>query len=45
VTEATGYKLKLDNNAVITYESGLINSQFSAGPQGGWEIASWQEVE
>jgi len=44
VTELTAYKLRLDNNAVITYESGLANAQFSSGPSGGWDIASWEEV-
>jgi Tfp pilus assembly protein PilX len=43
--EATAYGLTLDNNAIITYESGLQNIFFTAGPAGGWDILSWQEVE
>lgn len=45
VTEVTAYALRLDNNAIITYESGLINALFSAGPSGGWTIDAWQEIE
>ena len=44
VSEITAYKLRLDNNAVITYESGLANAQFSSGPSGGWDIISWEEI-
>jgi hypothetical protein len=44
VTEVTAYKLRLDNNAIITYENGLVDTQFTAGPQGGWEINDWEEV-
>jgi len=45
VSEITAYKIRLDNNSVITYDSGLINTQFSAGPSGGWVINTWKEVE
>lgn len=45
MTELTAYKLQLDNNALVTYEQGLANLQFSSGPSGGWVIQSWQEVE
>ena len=41
--EVTGYKVKLDNNAVIQYESGLANILFTNGPAGGWRVTSWQE--
>ena len=43
--EITGYKVFLDNNAEIQYESGLENTLFSSGPGGSWEVASWREVE
>ena len=43
--EITGYGVRLENNAKIVYQEGLINSSFSSGPGGGWEIASWKEVE
>lgn len=45
ILEATGEKLYLDNNAEITYESGLINSLFSSGPEGSWKIVEWKEIE
>lgn len=43
--EVTGYGMYLENNAIIVYEEGLINSNFSSGPGGGWGVASWKEVE
>ncbi len=43
--EATAYGITLDNNAVITYESGLSSVTFSSGPSGGYDIVSWGEVE
>ena len=45
VTEITAYKLELSNNAIITYEQGLINAQFTAGPSAGWKIDNWREIE
>jgi hypothetical protein len=43
--EVTGYKIFLDNNASITYESGLANANFTSGPGGGFNIPSWKEIE
>jgi Tfp pilus assembly protein PilX len=43
--EVTGYKVHLDNNAEIIYESGLQNSAFSSGTGGGWEVSSWREID
>lgn len=43
--EISGYALQLANNAEIVYESGLIHSNFSSGPGGGWEIGDWKEIE
>jgi hypothetical protein len=43
--EITGYKVQLENNAVINYESGLQNANFSSGPGGGWKIVSWDEAQ
>ena len=43
--EVTGYAIRLENNAKIVYQEGLINSNFSSGPGGGWEIVSWKEIE
>jgi hypothetical protein len=43
--QVTGYEVELENNATITYESGLANVQFSAGPSASFEINSWREVQ
>ena len=43
--EVTAYKLNLSNLAIVTYESGLANASFSSGPEGGWTINSWKEIE
>ncbi|MBU1292424.1 hypothetical protein KKH07_03075 [Patescibacteria group bacterium] len=45
VREATGYKLALDNNAIINYDIGLENINFSTGPGGGWSVENWREIE
>ncbi len=45
VTQATAYKLRIDNTAVVSYEQGLQNAMFSSGPSAGWEILNWQEVK
>jgi len=45
IREATGYKLALDNNAIISYETGLENINFSSGPGGSWQVEDWQEIE
>lgn len=36
--EVTAYKLKITNNATVTYESGLQNASFSNGPGGSWAV-------
>lgn len=45
VTEITAYKVELENNAVVTYEQGLQNAQFTSGPGGGHDIQHWKEIE
>ncbi|MBZ9572047.1 pilus assembly PilX N-terminal domain-containing protein [Patescibacteria group bacterium] len=45
IREATGYKVYLDNNAEIEYESGLEKTNFSSGPGGTWTVVSWREIE
>lgn len=45
MTELTAYKITLENNAIITYQQGLADLQFSSGPTGGWVIQTWEEVE
>lgn len=44
ITEITAFKLALDNNAVINYEQGLLNAQFSSGPGISYKINSWKEI-
>jgi hypothetical protein len=44
IREATGYKLILDNNAVIQYNSGLANVNFFSGPGGSWQAKDWYEI-
>lgn len=36
--EVTGWKIRLNENAAVTYESGLANVNFSGGPGGSWRI-------
>lgn len=43
VREVTGYKIILNNNSTVQYESGLGSTFFSSGPSGGWFIESWKE--
>ncbi|MDD5145482.1 MAG: pilus assembly PilX N-terminal domain-containing protein [Candidatus Pacebacteria bacterium] len=43
--EITGYMVNLNNNAVVQYERGLENSNFSGGTGGAWEVTSWKEIE
>ncbi len=43
--QVTGYKIHLNNNAVITYQTGLANTNFVSGPGAGYEIRSWKEIE
>lgn len=38
-----GYKINLSNNAVITYKTGLANTNFVNGPGGSWSATSWRE--
>ncbi len=45
IHEAVGWKIYLDNNAEITYETGLANLLFSSGPSGGWKTIEWTEIE
>jgi len=45
ITSVVGYKLELSSNAVVRYEIGATNVNFSAGPGGGWKVKSWRETE
>lgn len=42
---AVAKQINLSNGATITYESGLVNINFSSGPSGGYDILNWKEVE
>jgi hypothetical protein len=44
ISEVVAYKLELGNNAVVTYEQGLVNSQFSSGPGASFDINTWEEI-
>lgn len=41
--EAVAKTIALSPNAIITYDTGLIDTNFSNGPTGGWDIESWKE--
>ncbi len=45
--EVTGYRIKLNENASVTYESGLANVDFSGGPGASWGIVrgTWREIK
>lgn len=40
----TGYKIALNNNAIVVYEEGLASTKFSSGAGGAWLVTGWQEV-
>ena len=43
--EVTAYKLSLEENAEVAYESGLADASFTSGPGGGWVISDWNEIQ
>jgi len=40
----TANKIELKNGAIIDYVVGLIDTNFTTGPMGSWDIDSWQEI-
>lgn len=44
VKEATAYKINLKNSANVRYDTGLVNTLFSAGPGGGYDMIDWTEI-
>lgn len=40
----SGGGLHLSNGAIVEYDSGLANANFSGGPGGSWQITEWQIV-
>ncbi|MCK5592238.1 MAG: hypothetical protein KAI72_09820, partial [Candidatus Pacebacteria bacterium] len=45
VTSIVGYKFRLNNNAIVTYEDSISDLVFASGAGGGWRIHEWEEVE
>lgn len=45
IKAVVGYKLNLANNAEIQYEQGVMDTNFSSGPGGAWNVKTWKEVE
>ncbi len=43
--EVAGYKIFLEENAVVNYVYGLKDAEFSSGPGGSWKVSSWKEIE
>lgn len=43
--EATANAITMSGSTVITYQTGIVNANFSTGPSGGFNISSWREVE
>jgi hypothetical protein len=41
--EVTGYRVRLQNNAEVIYETGLGSLLFTSGPGGGFVIEEWVE--
>jgi hypothetical protein len=42
---ASAQSIHLDNNVVITYSTGLADSNFSTGPGATFELESWEHVK
>ena len=45
LTEITAYRVRLENNTQVIYDTGLASAIFNTGPGGGYVIDSWTEVE
>ncbi|MBI2450378.1 MAG: hypothetical protein HYV47_02465 [Candidatus Nealsonbacteria bacterium] len=45
VSELTAKKIQLNQGAIVRYEQGLVNAEFSAGPGGAWDVTGWKEIE
>ncbi|MFZ2523311.1 MAG: hypothetical protein WAW92_02905, partial [Minisyncoccia bacterium] len=44
LNEVVAKTVQLDNNATVTYITGLADTNFSSGPGGGFDISSWKEI-
>lgn len=38
-------QVELENNATVSYETGLVDANFTNGPGGAWELQTWKEVQ
>ncbi len=45
LTQITAYRIRLENQTRVIYDSGLASALFTIGPGGGYTIDSWREVE
>src|SRR3989344_7685952 len=43
--EAIAKTISMSNSATLTYETGLMNVNFTSGPSGSWSVDGWEEVE
>ncbi len=43
--ELTAQGINAGNNATITYQTGLANTNFSSGPGGSFQVLSWKEIQ
>jgi hypothetical protein len=43
--EVTAYKIRARNTANVVYDTGLVNTLFTSGPGGGYDIIDWTEVQ
>jgi hypothetical protein len=43
--EAIANSVTMNNNSVLSYETGLVNVNFVSGPSGTWAVDSWKETE
>lgn len=45
LTEITAYRVRLQNNTEVVYDTGLASAVFMAGPGGSYVIQTWEEIE
>lgn len=43
--EVTAYRVHLQNSAEVTYETGLVNVNFTSGPGASFNLDLWEEIE
>lgn len=42
--EVTAYRVRLQNSAQVSYETGASSLLFTGGPSGGWNLKNWFET-